>query len=311
MKMNFFVVKEEPNGKSTAPFKLPIGDPGNLLIQPKGSMVYSPEDNFVYVSDGVNWDRVSGVNNPVDLLLPITQNRLSKWTEDYPPGGAYTSPVLQDSSLEVDDDGNSILNDTGNTPSSFPWLNGNFMAHGSISTSYSFGISTDSTDSTLFSPILTQIKGEGETKYDQGSISVGSMSMDSIVSIGPDVKSNRNVSLGVSAAQYLSPESADNVFIGWSTSKDVKDLNGCVSIGSNSSVKKDGNVVVGCGSLDSNLESVIVIGSKTQAKESNTLVLGSGIQTIEVSDETMHNKVKKYMKIQIGSDVYLMPLIKM
>jgi hypothetical protein len=159
---SFHVIKESDQNKGSAPssLKLPEGDPSNLQIQPKGSMIYSPGDNFVYVSDGTNWDRVSGVNNPVDILLPVTQHRMAKWAEDHPPGGAYPSPVLQDSAFEVDDDGNAILHDIGShEESTFPWSNGNVMVQGSVVTSNTFGMSLDSIDPTSFIPILTQVKG--------------------------------------------------------------------------------------------------------------------------------------------------------
>lgn len=298
--MSFFVRKTVPINSSG----LPVGDPNKLLSQPKGTMVYSSEDDFVYISDGTSWDRVSGVNNPADLLLPITQNRVAKWTQDYPPGGAYTSPVLQDSSFEVDDDGNAILHDTGNTPSAFPWFNGNLMVQGSLSTSYTFGISTSSTDPMSFSPVLTQTKGDD---ISEGSVAIGASALEEIVSLGPEINSKRNVAIGVSAGKQLSQEAQDNVFIGSGSSKDTKYAKKAVSVGSDSSVMKSGNVVVGYGSSDSNLESVIVLGSEIEAKDRNSLVLGSGIKTIDIN---VADKETVYIKVQIGDEIYLMPLIK-
>src|SRR5260221_337346 len=123
-------------------------------------MIYNPADNFVYVSDGATWDKISGVNNPVDNLLPITQNRVPRWAEDFPPGGAYSGVVLQDSALEIDRAGNAILMDAEEDLTTFPWKRGNFLANGSLVSGYCVGRSLDETDPTAFTPVVTQLPGK-------------------------------------------------------------------------------------------------------------------------------------------------------
>jgi len=339
------------SNKPNVPFKLPMGNPSDISIQPKGCMIYSQADNFVYISDGVNWDRVSGVNNPIDLLLPVTQHRMPKWSEDYPPGGAYTAPVLEDSSLEVDDDGNATLYDTGNTPSSFPWVNANLMTHGSIVTSYTFGNSLDASDPTIFTPILTQIRSvpppannvptnnvPAREGYDGGSIAIGHSAMNDIVSSGVDSKSSRNVAVGVSAGKHFSTSATDNVCIGWSAWSGLPSApvtgsgnifigsdsssrggtsgysnTGSIAIGAFSSVRADDNVVIGYKSNDNGYNNIVSLGSNAVATGNNRLVLGSGIQVKKISSHKIEKDVseQKYITIQIGKDTYLLPLLKM
>lgn len=356
-----FSFRKAPIGtnKPSDPFKLPMGNPSDISIQPKGCMIYSPVDNFVYISDGANWDRVSGVNNPIDLLLPVTQHRMPKWSEDYPPGGAYTAPVLQDSSLEVDDDGNATLYDTGNTPSSFPWTNANLMVHGSIVSSYTFGNSLDATDPTIFTPVLTQIQGippssnvptsnvpisnirslEIHTRegYDGGSIAIGHSAMNDIVSSGIDSKSSRNVAVGVSAGKHFSTSATDNVCIGWSAWSGLPSApvtgsgnifigsdsssrggtsgyanTGSIAIGAFSSARADDNIVIGYKSNDNGYNNIVSLGSNAVATGNNRLVLGSGIQVLEIPSHKIENlPTQTYITIQIGKETYLLPLSKM
>ena len=330
------------SNKPNIPFKLPIGNPNELTIQPKGSMVYSPIDNFVYISDGLNWDRVSGVNNPVDLLLPVTQHRMAKWSEDYPPGSIYSSPVLQDSSLEIDDDGNAILSDTGNTPSTFPWTNANLMSQGSIVTSYTFGTSLDTSDPTSFIPVLTQLQGVSSSEndqnigivktkdsYNEGSVVIGHAAMDDIISSSADPKSSRNVIVGVNSAKNFSTDATDNVCIGWSSNKGSGPLSGkgnvsigsssslnspstmgCVSIGAFSSASSNNNVVIGYDSSDGSYNNIVSLGSHTTAKGGNRLVLGSGIDVVKISPEKIDNNGGVYITIQVGIHTYMLPLMK-
>lgn len=272
-------------------------------MQPRGSMIYSPTDGFVYISDGVNWDRISGVNNPVDILLPVTQHRMAKWSEEFPPGAAYTSPVLQDSSFEVDDDGNSILNDTGNTPDTFPWNNANFMTHGSVVTSYTYGTSLDPSDPTSFTPILTQLKGDSpggegagrepitpgrrlKERYDDGTVAIGHEALEDIVYSSSDSFSTRNVVVGVKAGKHLSADAMDNVGIGHGalqgfpgiSSLSVQGLNN-VAIGSNAMIRTTtasdcvlvgANTSTGATSLDT-----VVVGSKAKATANGSIVVGA------------------------------------
>lgn len=330
---SFSFRKDTTTSRGSTNLKIPVGNPNELVIQPKGSIIYSPIDNFVYISDGANWDRVSGVNNPVDLSLPITQNRMAKWSDDFPPGGTYTTPVLQDSSLEVDNDGNAILNDTGNTPTSFPWLNGNFAAHGSVSTSYTFGASLDPTDPISFTPILTQLMGETtnssldrtvsssieistprriKTKeiYDNGSVAIGHSAMEHIVHQGLDIKTSRNVAVGVGSSKHMSPQASDNVSIGWhSLSFPGVSTKRSVSIGSMANACSNGNVAIGFNSQDNGHANIIALGSDAQATGNNRIVIGSGVNPVCINNNDVIS-TSMYIPIQIGNDTYLLPLFK-
>lgn len=274
---------------------------------PKGELVYNPDDNFVYVSDGTTWDRVNGVNNPVDILLPVTRSKVPRWIEDYPPGMSYLSPVLQDSSLEVDDDGNGILNDTGNQLSSFPWTNGNLLCHGSMVTNYTFGLGLDSADPTSFIPIITPLKGSSSTSnnlensnipknkeiYEEGSISIGYGSMENLILKSLNPESSKNTSIGVASMRYATEDAKNNVSIGWKSMEGVNDsgVKGAynVSIGTENMktvTTASNNVSIGhyatTGSTNKNM---VVIGSESLGMGNGNVILGAN------SIDNGHDKV--------------------
>ncbi len=308
-KEDSFSIKKDTDAdtsRSTVHLRLPVGIPTDVVVQPKGSMIYNPVDQFVYVSDGINWDRLSGVNNPVDNLLPASGHRVTKWVEDFPPGNSYSTPVLQDSSMEIDDDGNATLNDTGNTPDAFPHLGGNLLVHGSLVTSYVIGLSLDPVDPTLFTPILGQTHGiaptivaagdvgigsgttrdsrdpKARSRYDNGSVAVGHCAMEQIMSSSSDPSSIKNTAMGVKALQHITVEAEDNTAIGWGammgeSPSSVTGINN-VAIGSHSmgaATTASHNVVIGAGTHTlPTINGAVVIGATSVAMTSGNVIIG-------------------------------------
>ena len=285
--------------RGSSHFGLPVGNPTELVVQPKGSLVYCPTDGFVYVSDGTNWDRVSGVNNAADTMVPITQSRVPRWTEDYPTGnGQYlTGPVLQDSALDIDDSGNALLHDVGDQRQSFPWKNGNLATTGSLVTNYTVGMSLDPEDPLSFTPILTQTAGpreedyapdvsslagrdagEASTRkdnYQNGSVVIGHGALDDIIMDSIEPTSTRNVLAGVMAGQHLASSAEDNVVVG------AHALRG----DSRSLVVGSGNTVVGAdaGAIVSDTHNVtasrnVVLGKSTKVTHDvdRAVLVGAG-----------------------------------
>ncbi len=337
---SFYINKDVEPANNNKPRVLtsPSLDALNKHIYPQGSILYCNEDQFYYVYDGNQWDRISGVNNPVDNLLPITANRLPKWTEDYPPGGDYDTPVLQDSALSVDDEGNAILNDTGAVIDAFPWCNGNFMTKGSLITSQCVGLSLDSADSFIFTPILSQIRGSGDPaplpegvrsleRYENGSIAIGYASMENTIKTAADPMSINNVAVGPRTLRYADVSATNNVAIGTSCmegaigNKIAGSNNTCigkgvvvasttsnvVGVGNNVVVTRDDNVVIGAKSGDGGHSAIVTLGSNVCARGDNRLVVGSGI-SINAVVADMDEKYVGSLNIQIGDKTYRIPL---
>jgi hypothetical protein len=297
-----------------------------------GSIAYNKNDNFLYVSDGKNWDKISGVNNPADNLLPITQHTVPKWTEDYPPGGDYPTPVLQDSSLCIDDDGNAILNDSGNDLVAFPWTNGNMVTKGSMVTSRTFGMAVG-TDVLDFVPVLSQIPGNvpadtmvTKDHYQDGSIAIGFAAMENIINGSALPVSKGNVIIGTRAMQHSDPSASNNVIIGHNsvnTGVETKfqgydntiigansltgiETKNSVVVGANSITKQSNNVIVGSKSTDDNHQNVVIVGSNVGALGDNRVVIGSGIKLDLTVPPSMN--VAGYLSVQIGTKTYKLAL---
>ena len=327
------------------PLSVPVCRPVDFVGCQKGSLIYNPDDKFVYVYDGSSWDRVSGVNNPIDNLLQVGQNHVPRWVEDFPPGGAYTTAVLQDSSLEIDNDGNAVLNDMGDAPVAFPWTNGNMVVRGTVVTSRGVGISTNPDDPMAFVPILSQMKGAlptnqifAQTAYNDGSTAVGYGAMNNIATAKNPI-SKGNTAIGTLAAKDISLDATDNTAIGVSSLISVtgngnvgvgahsfpgmvngnhnvgvgsetvvqRDVSGATVVGSKSEASRSGNVIIGYSSTDGGHNNVIALGSGCAATGPDRIVLGSGVRVRPAEADSIYSG---YVRVQIGDNEYDMPLFR-